>query len=367
MTPCHLVNEKHLKKSKTYHFFLNSFILSVEILIEGVEIMTENIYDITIIGGGPAGLFAGFYAGMRQAKTKIIESLPTLGGQLSLLYPEKLIYDVAGFPNVKAQTLVDSLIEQIEPFNHTICLEETVISFEKEEDYFKIQTEQNVHFSKTIIIAAGNGSFQPRRLNVPGNDLFENKQLHYYIKNMADFSQQNVVLCGGGDSAVDWALMLEKIANSVTLIHRRPEFRAHEHSVQQLKESSVIIKTPFVIDSLNAENDKLSSLNIKNPKEDLNETIELDHLIVNYGFSSSLGPIKKWPLDFKGSSIVTTSNTSTSIPGIFAIGDITTFDGKVKLIATGFGEAPTAVNNAIHYLNPKERLQPMHSTSLYES
>ena len=329
--------------------------------------MTENIYDITIIGGGPAGLFAAFYAGMRQAKTKIIESLPTLGGQLSLLYPEKLIYDVAGFPNVKAQDLVDNLIKQIEPFNHDIFLEETVISFEKENELFKLETDKGLHYSKTVIIAAGNGSFQPRRLNVPKNELFENKQLHYYIKNMNDFTNQDIVLCGGGDSAVDWALMLESIAKSVTLIHRRPQFRAHEHSVQKLENSSVIIKTPFVIDSLNANNDSLESLTIKNPKDDFVETISLDHLIVNYGFSSSLGPIKKWPLNFKGSSIITTSNTGTNIPGVFAIGDITTYEGKVKLIATGFGEAPTAINNAIHFMNPEERLQPMHSTSLYES
>lgn len=331
--------------------------------------MTENIYDITIIGGGPAGLFAGFYAGMRQAKTKIIESLPSLGGQLSLLYPEKLIYDVAGFPTVKAQTLIDNLIKQIEPFNHSIHLEETVLSFDQENNLFTIKTDKGIHFSKTIIIAAGNGSFQPRRLNVEGHELFEKKQLHYYIKNMTDFKDQHVVLCGGGDSAVDWALMLEEIAKSVTLIHRRPEFRAHEHSVNQLKSSKVNIKTPFVIDSLNQNetNGLLTSLTIKNPKEDLVETIHLDHLIVNYGFSSSLGPIKKWPLTFKGSSIVTTSNTATSVPGVFGIGDITTYDGKVKLIATGFGEAPTAVNNAIHFINPKERLQPMHSTSLYDS
>lgn len=328
--------------------------------------MNENIYDVTIIGGGPTGLFAGFYAGMRQAKTKIIEVLPSLGGQLSLLYPEKLIYDVAGFPNVKAQDLINSLIKQIEPFNHTICLEEEVLSFSKENNLFEIKTNKEIHYSKTIIIAAGNGSFQPRRLNLEGNETFENKQLHYYIKDMSVFSGKNVTICGGGDSAVDWALMLEDIAKSVTLIHRRPTFRAHEHSVNKLFNSTINIKTPYVIDSLNESNGELSSVTINNPKEDINEDVLLDDLIVNYGFSSSLGPIKKWPLDFKGSSILTKSNTETSIPGIFAIGDITTYEGKVKLIATGFGEAPTAINNAIHYINPKERLQPMHSTSLYE-
>ena len=271
--------------------------------------MTDNIYDITIIGGGPAGLFAAFYAGMRQAKTKIIESLPTLGGQLSLLYPEKLIYDVAGFPNIKAQDLVDNLVKQIEPFKHDIHLEETVLSFDKKDEVFTIKTDKGIHFSKTIIIAAGNGSFQPRRLNVPGNEKFEKNQLHYYITNMNDFKDQDVVLCGGGDSAVDWALMLEDIAKSVTLIHRRPEFRAHEHSVEKLKASSINLKTPFVIESLNETNDLLNSITIKNPKEDLTETLSLDHLLVNYGFSSSLGPIKKWPLDFKGSSIMTKSDT----------------------------------------------------------
>ena len=328
--------------------------------------MNQNIYDITIIGGGPAGLFAGFYAGMRNAKTKIIDVLPDLGGQLALLYPEKLIYDVAGFPSVKAQDLVDSLIKQIEPFNHSVCLEEEVLSFEKKEDYFVLTTNKETHYSKSIIIAAGNGSFQPRRLNLEGHEELENKQLHYYIKDMNLFSNKDVTLLGGGDSAVDWALMLEDIASSVTLIHRRPQFRAHEHSVEKLMASSVIVKTPFVLDALNQENSQLKSLTIRNPKEDIQEIIPTDNLIVNYGFSSSLGPIKKWPLDFKGSSILANSNTETSIPGVFAVGDISTYEGKVKLIATGFGEAPTAVNNAIHFINPNERLQPMHSTSLYE-
>ncbi len=328
--------------------------------------MKENIYDITIIGGGPAGLFAGFYAGMRSAKTKIIDVLPNLGGQLSLLYPEKLIYDVAGYPNVKAQDLINSLIEQIEPFKHTICLEEEVIHFEKEDSYFVLTSNKGTHYTKSIIIAAGNGSFQPRRLTLEGHHELENNQLHYYIKDMNSFINKDITILGGGDSAVDWALMLENIASSVTLIHRRPDFRAHEHSVKKLKNSSVNIKIPYVLSSLNQEDNHLKTLTIKNPKEEIEETIPVDNLIVNYGFSASLGPIKKWPLDFKGSSIMAKTSTETSIPGVFAIGDISTYEGKVKLIATGFGEAPTAVNNAIHFINPKERLQPMHSTSLYE-
>ncbi|MGO2084197.1 NAD(P)/FAD-dependent oxidoreductase [Vagococcus sp.] len=329
--------------------------------------MKQEIYDITIIGGGPAGLFAGFYAGMRQAKTKIIDSLPELGGQLALLYPEKQIYDIAGFPKIKAQELVDSLIQQIKPFQQTICLGQDVLQLEQiEGQLFKLTTNKEIHFSKTVIIAAGNGSFQPRRLNIEQADTFEGKQLHYYVKNMADFKNQDIVICGGGDSAVDWALMLESIANSVTLVHRRPQFRAHEYSLEKLKQSTVEIKAPYVIDDLIVVDHQLKKLRLKNPKEDLIETITLDHLMVNYGFSSSIGPIKKWGLDLKGSSILVNSDMSTSQPGIFAIGDIVSYPGKVELIATGFGEAPTAVNNAIHWINPKERLQPMHSTSLYE-
>lgn len=328
--------------------------------------MTKEIYDITIIGGGPAGIFASFYAGMRQAKTKIIETLPQLGGQLSLLYPEKLIYDVAGFPNIKAQQLVDQLIEQIEPFNHTICLNEEVLDITKEENMFKLTTKKGTHFSKTIIIAVGNGSFQPKRLTTEGHDVFEGNGLHYFVTDMEQFRGKDIMICGGGDSAVDWALMLEDIANSVKLVHRRPTFRAHEHSMGLLEKSSVQIETPFVIQELHGDNGKLSGVTLFNPKEDESKTVEITDLLVNYGFSSSLGPIKNWPIDFKRQSIITDSATRTSVDGIFAIGDISTYDGKVALIATGFGEAPIAVNHAVNHINPKERIQPMHSTSLFD-
>lgn len=328
--------------------------------------MTDEIYDITIIGGGPAGIFAAFYAGMRQAKTKIIESLPQLGGQLSLLYPEKLIYDVAGFPKIKAQTLIDQLTEQIKPFDHTICLEEEVIDIQKEHDIFKLITKKGTHLSKTIIIAAGNGSFQPKRLTTEGHELFEGNGLHYFVTDMQQFKGKDIMICGGGDSAVDWALMLEEIANSVTLVHRRPSFRAHEHSISLLKKSSVIIKTPFVIDALHGKEGQLEKVTLLNPKEELSETHEVSDLLVNYGFSSSLGPIKSWPIEFKRQSIITDSTTKTSVEGIFAIGDISTYEGKVELIATGFGEAPIAVNHAVNHINPKERIQPMHSTSLFD-
>lgn len=328
---------------------------------------TENIYDITIIGGGPTGLFAAFYAGMRNAKTKIIESLPQLGGQLAMLYPEKKIYDIAGFPDVKASELISNLHSQIKRFEQTICLEEEVLDLVQIEDgVIKVITSKGEHFSRSVIITAGNGAFQPRKLLIENADELEGHSLHYYVTDPEKFRDKNVMICGGGDSAIDWSLMLEPIASSVTLVHRRPDFRAHEHSVNLLKESNIIIKTPFVLDQLLVEGKSLKNIKLSNPRESIQEVLAIDELIVNYGFTSSLGEIKNWELEFSRQSIVVNSDMSTNIPGVYAAGDICTYEGKVKLIATGFGEAPTAVNNALHYIRPDMRTQPTHSTSLFE-
>ncbi|MGD6968180.1 NAD(P)/FAD-dependent oxidoreductase [Rossellomorea vietnamensis] len=326
----------------------------------------QKVYDITIIGGGPTGLFTAFYGGMRKASVKIIESLPQLGGQLSTLYPEKYIYDVAGFPKVKAQDLVNNLKEQMAQFESTVCLEQAVENVEKQADgVFKLTTDKEVHYSKTIIITAGNGAFQPRRLDLEGASTYEGKNLHYFIDDMQYFAGKKVVICGGGDSAVDWALMLEPIAEKVTLVHRRDKFRAHEHSVDELNKSSVEIKTPFVPTEVIGDNEKVNQLVLEEVRGDAKEALDLDELIVNFGFVSSLGPIKDWGLNIEKNSIVVNSKMETNIPGIYAAGDVSTYDGKVKLIASGFGEAPTAVNNAKAYMDPDARVQPLHSTSLF--
>ncbi|MFC0523897.1 NAD(P)/FAD-dependent oxidoreductase [Pontibacillus salicampi] len=327
--------------------------------------MSEQVYDITIIGGGPVGLFTAFYGGMRQASVKIIESLPHLGGQLTALYPEKYIYDVAGFPKVRAQDLVDNLTEQANYFDPTVALGESVEKVEKLEDgTFKMITNEGVHYSKTIIITAGNGAFSPRKLKIQDCEQFESSNLHYHVDDMKKFAGQNVMVCGGGDSAVDWSLMLEPIANSVTLVHRRDKFRAHEHSVEQLNNSSVNIMTPYNPEELVGE-DRIEQVVLKEAKGDATHTIDVDALIVNYGFVSSLGPIKEWNLEIEKNNIVVNSKSETNIPGIYAAGDICTYPGKVKLIASGFGEGPTAVNNAKAYIDPKAKVQPMHSTSLF--
>lgn len=326
----------------------------------------EELYDVTIIGGGPAGLFAAFYGGMRQMKVKVIESLPQLGGQLSALYPEKYIYDVAGFPKIRAQELVNQLIEQASMFNPTYALNESVQDVKKlGEQNFQITTDKGIHYSKTVLITAGVGAFQPRRLSVPNAMEYENKNLHYFVNDIQQFKDKKVAVFGGGDSAVDWALMLEPIAKHVTIVHRRDEFRAHESSVEQLKKSNVDIITPYVPVELIGDGDLIAEVKIQKVKSEETKTLEVDEIIVSYGFVSSLGPIKDWGLEIDKNSIVVNSKMETNIPGIFAAGDITTFEGKVKLIVTGFGEAAIAISSAKTYIDPKARMQPQHSTSLF--
>ncbi|MCM3315522.1 NAD(P)/FAD-dependent oxidoreductase [Rummeliibacillus stabekisii] len=324
----------------------------------------QNIFDITIIGGGPVGMFTAFYAGLRKMSCKVIESLPQLGGQLSALYPEKYIYDVAGFPKIKAQELVDNLKEQMDQFQPTICLGESVEILEKREDgIFELTTNNGIHYTKAIVITAGNGAFQPRKLELKEAEKYEGQNLHYFIQDLNKFAGKKVQVFGGGDSAVDWALMLEPIAEQVTIAHRRDKFRAHEHSVENMKNSSVTIMTPFVPTELIGK-DRIEKVVLEQVKGDRKETIEVDDVVVTYGFVSSLGPMKNWGLEIEKNSIVVNSRMETNIEGIYAAGDICTYEGKVKLIASGFGEAPTAVSNAKVYIDPKAKVQPLHSTSV---
>lgn len=309
-------------------------------------------------------MFAAFYAGMRQASAKIIESMPQLGGQLSALYPEKYIYDVAGFPKVRAQELIDNLSQQMNLFPTEVCLEEKVVKVEKKEErLFEVTTNKGVHYSRAVVITGGIGAFQPRKLDLPEASRYENANLHYFVKDLQAFAGQKVVITGGGDSAVDWALMLEPVAEQVTLVHRRDKFRAHEHSVETLMQSRVNVVTPKEIVQLHGE-DRIHKVTLKDIQSGELTEMETDAVIVNFGFVSSLGPITEWGLAIENGSIVVDSRMETSIPGIFAAGDITTYPGKLKLIAVGFGEAPTAINNAKVYIDPKARLSPGHSSNM---
>ncbi len=321
-------------------------------------------YDTTVIGGGPVGLFTAFYAGMRQMSVNIIESLPLLGGQLATLYPEKYIYDIAGFPKVRAQQLIDQLIEQMEQFPVTKSLGETALRITKlENGFFEIETSKQIHYSKSIIITAGNGSFKPRLAGIPNEEKYADQNVHYFVQNMEQFRDRDVAILGGGDSAVDWALMLEPIAKEVSLVHRRDKFRAHEHSVSQLMDSSVNIVTPYRPEQFVGDV-RVEELILRHAKEEETKTLKVDDVLVNFGFLSSLGPIAEWGLEIDKQSIVVNSKMETNIEGIYAVGDICTYDGKVKLIATGFGEAPIAVSNAKVLIDPSAKVQPLHSTSV---
>ncbi|MDF2725968.1 MAG: ferredoxin-NADP reductase [Paenibacillus sp.] len=329
-----------------------------------VHQLSKEIVDFIIIGGGPAGMFAAFYGGMRQTSVRIIESMPQLGGQLAALYPEKYIYDVAGFPKVTAQELVNILEEQMAPFNPEICLNEKVLQVNKrDERLFEVITTTTVHMAKAVIITGGVGAFEPRKLALPEAARFEQTNLHYRVDRLDDYRGKHVVIAGGGDSAVDWALMLEPIAESVTLIHRREAFRAHEHSLHLLRQSSVQVLTSVEIEALNG-NTFIEAVVLRQSRTGEELFLSADAVIVNYGFASSLGPIENWGFEIDRGSIVVNSRMETSIPGIYAAGDITTYPGKVKLIAAGFGEAPTAINNAKVYIDPDAKLSPGHSSHM---
>lgn len=335
-----------------------------------VLVQDTNVYDITIIGGGPVGIFTAFYGGMRQAKVKVIEAMPQLGGQLSALYPEKYIYDVAGFPKIRAQELVDNLVEQSKQFEPTMVLDQTVEKIEKitkdGEEVFELTTNRGVHLSKTIILTAGIGAFQPRRIDNEGADKYEGKNLHYFVDDLNVFAGEKVLVNGGGDSAVDWALMLGDIAEKVTIVHRREMFRAHEHSVELLMNSDKIdVRTPYTIAELIGDDEKVNKVVIGEVRGDKSETIEVDSVIVNFGFISALGPIKDWGLEIEKNCVVVNSKMETNIPGIYASGDIATYEGKMKLIASGFGEAPTAVNSAKDFIDPSRAKAHAHSSSMF--
>jgi len=322
--------------------------------------------DILIIGGGPTGLFAAFYCGMRDASCRIIDSLPELGGQLATLYPEKYIYDVAGFPKVRARDLVAQLVEQAKQANPGIHLNEAVQTLTRREDgLFELRTDKSVFLGRAVIICAGIGVFSPRPLPAPEAVNFEGKGVHYFIDKLEKFKGQKVLVVGGGDSAVDFALMLEEVAESVTLIHRRGEFRAHEESVKKLESSSVNIKTFCELADVSG-NERLESATIVNNKTQETFELKVDAIVSGLGFSASLGPIQNWGLEIEKNEIVVNTRMETNIPGIYAAGDIATYPGKVKLIATGFGEAPTAVNNAKTFIDPKAKLSPGHSSNRKE-
>lgn len=325
--------------------------------------MTE-IYDVTIVGGGPAGMFAAFYCGLHELKAQLIESLPQLGGQVAALYPEKQIWDVAGMPGTTGRQLIQSLTQQMRIAPVDVFTGETVTDVKKNADgTFMIQSADRTSYSKTVVIALGNGAFQPRQLALPNADQLE--QIHYFVDHKERYRDQRVAVLGGGDSAIDIALMLEPIAQQVSLVHRRDQFRGMEHTVTQLKKSSVQLLTPYLPKKIQAEADHSVTLTLKKMRTEELTDLTVDNIIVNYGFTSNNAALEQWSLTLASERhlISVDSQMQTSVPGVFAIGDGVTYPGKTALIATAFGEAPTAITALAKQLYPHKRMA-MHSSSM---
>jgi len=327
--------------------------------------MDQPPVDLLIIGGGPAGLFAAFYAGMRQMSVRIVDSLDVLGGQLATLYPEKHIYDVAGFPKVLAKDLAAALIQQGLQFGAAVSLGESVqtLQFDPPTQLFRISTSQRQHLARSVLIAAGVGAFTPRRLSLPAARQFEGRGVEYHVRHVEDYHGKRLLIIGGGDSAVDWANTLATVSQSQVLIHRRDAFRAVESSVTRLRAGPTRVLTSHELRAIQGQG-QVESVTLWNHATQSEETLTLDAVLVNIGFESSLGPIQHWGLELQGSGIVVNSTMRTSQPGVYAVGDVAAYPGKLKLIAVGFGESAIAVNHLRTHLDPSAKFFPGHSTEL---
>ena len=324
--------------------------------------------DAVIIGAGPVGLFQVFELGLLEIKAHVIDSLPEVGGQCIELYPDKPIYDIPAIPVCTGRELTNNLLKQIEPFGAQFYLSQEVTKLEPQADgRFLVSTSQDNHFlSKTVFIAGGVGAFQPRTINLEGIDAFVGKQVFYHVKNPEQFTDKRVVICGGGDAALDWAIHFSNIASSVTLIHRRDDFKAAPKSIAKMRELCANKQMNLLIGQVtgySAKDDRLTEIAFADIDGE-SKHIPLDDLLVFYGLSPKLGPIAEWGLNIDRKQIcVDTGKFQTSIPGIYAVGDINVYPGKKKLILSGFHEAALAAFAAAEYLNPDKQIQLQYTTT----
>jgi ferredoxin/flavodoxin---NADP+ reductase len=338
--------------------------------------MNDDIRDITVIGAGPVGLTTAFWAGMREATCRVVDSLPEIGGQLTTLYPEKWIYDVPGHPRILAKDLVENLRQQaLEQFGVPVHLETTAESIswegEGEDRVVVLHTDRGEELrSRTVIVSGGHGAFEPKRLPVSDVDMahWEGRGAHYLVGDKSAFTGKKVVIVGGGDSACDWVMNLLDTAEHITLVHRREEFRAHELTVSQVKHAAlgphVDLRVPYVVKEV-AGNGAVEGVVLHHASEGAEQAVvlECDAILLQLGFSTKLGPLKEWGFELEKNAIKVSQTFETSLERVWACGDITTFDGKIKLIATGFGEAAIAVGQAVHTIRPDMKLQPAYSTN----
>jgi thioredoxin reductase (NADPH) len=322
--------------------------------------------DLLIVGAGPVGLFGAYYAGVRGLKVAVIDSLSQIGGQVSAMYPEKQIFDIAGFPAISGRQLISNLAEQAARYDPLYLLGQEAQQLDRvardgEPDLLVVKTSAGVEISTgAIVITGGIGTFTPRAL--PAGEDFLGRGLEYFVPSSTEYTGKDVVIVGGGDSAVDWALMLQPIACSVTLVHRREAFRAHHGSVEQLRATSVRIVTNSQVTRATG-GDQLEGIEITVSGESEPRRLACQKLVAALGFTANLGPLRDWGMQLHDNRhLVVDSMMRTNVAGIFSAGDIADYAGKVRLIAVGFGEVATAVNNAAVHLDPAAQLFPGHST-----
>ncbi|MEY2634733.1 MAG: hypothetical protein RIS75_673 [Actinomycetota bacterium] len=321
----------------------------------------DRIFDVAIIGAGPAGLYAAYYAGFRGFSTVVIDALPEVGGQVSAMYPEKEIFDIAGFPSVKGRELITGLMAQVDAFSPTIHTSQNVSKLERSDsNNWKLTCESGLSvIAKTVLITGGIGAFAPRPLPVGSQWL--GKGLVHFVPQLSVHAGKHVVIAGGGDSAFDWAYSLQPIAASVTLIHRRDAFRAHAATVDAVRAMGVRLITSAEITDVKGD-EVVGEVVITHKETGETESLPTDTLVAALGFVANIGPISDWGLELEKRHILVNTAMQTSLPGVFAAGDIATYPGKVPLISVGFGEAATAINNAAPFIDEHHGVFPGHSS-----
>jgi thioredoxin reductase len=332
----------------------------------------DEVRDVTVIGAGPVGLSAAFWAGMRQASVRIVDSLPEIGGQCTTLYPEKWIFDVPGHPKVLAKDLVARLRAQsLEQFDVPVHLETTANEISWDDDVVTLHTDRGDLRSRTVIVAGGHGAFEPKKLPASDVDMtpWEGRGAHYLVSEKEAFADKHVLIVGGGDSAFDWVVNLVDTASKVTLVHRREAYRAHEATVAEVMDhvagGRVDLKVPYVIRQVHG-NGTIQAVELHHAGDDPArpvERVDCDAVLLQLGFSTKLGPLKEWGFELERGAIRVDPLMHSNLDRVWACGDIATFDGKLKLIATGFSEAAIAIAQAVHHIRPEMRIQPAYSTN----